>query len=245
MEDNEIYALDSHQQEPVPEPGQGKGEKGGKYFFCGLVTGLLLALLTASGVYLANRIQNYTSVKAGTESSKTEEKKEDKAEKETDDTAIDKDTYKKLCTLETIIDLYYYKEDVDKEALEIGAYKGLVAALGDPYSEYYSAEELEALYDSSQGIYYGIGAYVQLDADTTLPRLTGIIKGTPAEEADLRADDLVYKIEGEEMYGYTLQQAVSMMKGEEGTYVNITILRNGEEIEKTVQHRKVESPTVN
>lgn len=245
MEDNEIYVLDSHQQEPVPESGQGKGEKGGKYFCLGLITGLLLALLTASGVYLADRIQNYASVKADTEGSKTEEKKEDKAEKETDDTAIDKDTYKKLCTLETIIDLYYYKEDVDKEALEIGAYKGLVAALGDPYSEYYSAEELEALYDSSQGIYYGIGAYVQLDADTTLPRLTGIIKDTPAEEADLRADDLVYKIEGEEMYGYTLQQAVSMMKGEEGTYVNITILRNGEEIEKTVQRRKVESPTVN
>ena len=259
MEENEIYAVDNHQKSMPSGDDNGKGKNGGKYFWCGLITGLVFALLIVSGVYLANRIQNYLEVKADAEKhlssdkddedededDKEDEKDKDKEDEEERDTAIDQDTIDKMRVIETIINVYYYQEDVDRDALETGIYKGLVSALGDPYSEYYSAEELAALYDNSAGIYYGIGAYVQMDTDASLPRLTGIIAGTPAEEADLRPDDLVYKIEGEEMYGYTLQEAVSMMKGEEGTYVNITIVRDGEEIEKTVERRKVESPTVN
>lgn len=247
MEENEIYAVDSHQQNSSSGDKNGKGAGGGKYFYCGLITGLVFALLIVSGVYLANRIQNYMEVKADAEKSQLADKDKDDKDKDKesdDDTAIDQDTIDKLRVIETVIDLYYYQEDIDRETLETGIYKGIVAALGDPYSEYYSAEELAALYDDSAGIYYGIGAYVALDTATTLPKLTGIIEGTPAEEADLRPDDLVYKIEGEEMYGYTLQEAVALIKGEEGTYVNITIVRDGEEIEKTVQRRKVESPTV-
>lgn len=250
MEENEIYAVENHQQNSSSGGENGKGGNGGKYFYCGLVTGLVFALLIVSGVYLANRIQNYMAVKADAEKSQMADKDDEDEDKDKDedsdddDTAIDQDTIDKLRVIETVIDLYYYQEDIDRETLETGIYKGIVASLGDPYSEYYSAEELETLYDESEGIYYGIGAYVSIDTATSLPKLTGIIEGTPAEEADLRPDDLVYKIEGEEMYGYTLQEAVSLIKGEEGTYVNITIVRDGEEIEKEVQRRKVESPTV-
>ena len=152
----------------------------------------------------------------------------------------------KLQVLEDTIDRYYL-ESVDEQTLEKGVYDGLVEALGDPYSTYYSSEELKELQDKTEGIYYGIGAYVGIDADTSLPRLTGIIEGTPAQESGLRAGDLLYKVDGEEVQGLELTQVVSKIKGEEGTSVHLTIIREGatDYLEVDVVRRKVESPTVN
>ena len=56
-------------------------------------------------------------------------------------------------------------------------YRGLMEALDDPYSEYYTAEELNELTEQTQGIYYGIGAYVSMDSDTNLPKISGVIEG--------------------------------------------------------------------
>ena len=82
----------------------------------------------------------------------------------------------------------YYLEDVSAEDLEQGVYKGLLDALGDPYSVYYTADELETLQEKTQGIYYGIGARVSLDTETQLPKIASVISGTPAEEAGLMAN---------------------------------------------------------
>ena len=70
-----------------------------------------------------------------------------------------KTTMEKVNVLEGMIDDYYL-EDVSAEDLEQGVYKGLLDALGDPYSVYYTADELETLQEKTQGIYYGIGARV-------------------------------------------------------------------------------------
>ncbi|MBD5478383.1 MAG: S41 family peptidase [Lachnospiraceae bacterium] len=161
-----------------------------------------------------------------------------------DNTAITPEMIEKLQLIEEIIDTYYYQEGIDRKILEEGAYRGMVDALGDPYSGYFSAEELNELYQDSLGVYYGIGARVQLDTATTLAQISSVISNTPAEEADLRANDLIYKVDGTETYGMTLQEVVSMIKGEEGTYVHLTLIRDGKEIEKDVVRRKVESPTV-
>ena len=59
----------------------------------------------------------------------------------------------KVNVLEGMIDDYYL-EDVSAEDLEQGVYKGLLDALGDPYSVYYTADELETLQEKTQGIYY-------------------------------------------------------------------------------------------
>ena len=64
-------------------------------------------------------------------------------------------------------------------------YRGLMEALDDPYSEYYTAEELNELTEQTQGIYYGIGAYVSMDSDTNLPKISGVIEGAPAADVDL------------------------------------------------------------
>lgn len=212
-----------------------------KSFLGGIVTGVLVAALILSGVFMGRSAWNLY------QASRAQEAAAQSAAENTDsDTVANPQTMEKLKLLEDTIGKYYL-ESVDEQTLEKGVYDGLVKALGDPYSVYYSAEELKELQDKTEGIYYGIGAYIGIDADTSLPRLTGIIEGTPAQESGLRAGDLLYKVDGEEVQGLELTQVVSKVKGEEGTTVNLTIIREGESdyLEIDVVRRKVESPTVN
>lgn len=161
------------------------------------------------------------------------------------DSITDEEVVKKLGILEETIQEYFW-QDVDSEALQNGAYRGMLDSLDDPYSVYYTAEELIALQEQTQGIYYGIGAYITQDAETGYVMISGIIKNTPAEESNLMQGDHIYEINGESMYGKDSSYVVSKIKGEEGTYVKITVLRTGETdpIDIDVERRKIESPTV-
>lgn len=212
-----------------------------KSFLGGIVTGILAAALILSGVFMGRSAWNLFQASRAQEAAS-----QSAAENTGSDTVANQRTMDKLKLLEDTIGKYYL-ESVDEQTLEKGVYDGLVKALGDPYSVYYSAEELKELQDKTEGIYYGIGAYIGIDADTSLPRLTGIIEGTPAQESGLRAGDLLYKVDGEEVQGLELTQVVSKVKGEEGTTVHLTIIREGESdyLEIDVVRRKVESPTVN
>ena len=164
----------------------------------------------------------------------------------TAESMVDMNMQRKLQTIEQIIDFYYYKDDVDAEALSNGVYRGMMNAIGDPYSTYYSAAELQDLMEQTQGIYYGIGAYVSLDTVSGLPKIASAIPGTPAEAADLRPDDIIYKVDGQEVYGLDLTAVTALIKGEEGTTVNLTIVREGESdyLSIDVVRKKVETPTV-
>ena len=212
-----------------------------KSFLGGIVTGVLAAAPILSGVFMGRSAWNLLQASRAQEAAS-----QSAAENTGSDTVANQRTMDKLKLLEDTIGKYYL-ESVDEQTLEKGVYDGLVKALGDPYSVYYSAEELKELQDKTEGIYYGIGAYIGIDADTSLPRLTGIIEGTPAQESGLRAGDLLYKVDGEEVQGLELTQVVSKVKGEEGTTVHLTIIREGESdyLEIDVVRRKVESPTVN
>ena len=79
------------------------------------------------------------------------------------------------------------------------------------------------------------------------PKISGVIEGAPAEAADLRANDLIYEVDGESTYGLSLTEAVSMIKGPEGTDVVLTIVREGATgfLEVTITRAKVEATTVN
>ncbi len=162
------------------------------------------------------------------------------------ETIADTGMQMKMQTIEQIIDFYYYKDDVDAEALSDGVYRGMMDAIGDPYSTYYSAAELKSLMEQTEGIYYGIGAYVALDTVSGLPKIASAIPGTPAEAADLRPDDIIYKVDGQEVYGMDLTAVTALIKGEEGTTVNLTIIREGESdyLSVGVVRKKVETPTV-
>ena len=244
MQDNEIYTTGIAPGQQPENGGKKTQDKSGKFFWGGLFTGLIMSLLVVSSVYVVNRIQ-YAHKSGQTVGLHTREESQENTDGESvTGEAVNEDTVAKMKVIENVIDTYFYKEDVDKDAMVDGIFKGMVESLGDPYSEYYSKEELESLYQDSLGVYYGVGAYVSLDTTTGLAKVSGIIADSPAEEADLRAEDIIYKVDDVDVTGMSLQETVSLIKGDENTTVKLTLIRDGKEIEKEVTRRKVESPTV-
>ena len=160
--------------------------------------------------------------------------------------AVTTNTTRKMKAIEDVIHQYYL-EDTDAVSLENGIYAGMISSLGDPYSAYYSAEELKEMEQDVEGIYFGIGAYVGIDTATTLPVISGVIEGTPAEEVGLRDGDLIYKVDDTLTQGMDTSEVVALIRGEENTSVHLTLIREGEDdyVEVDVTRRKVESPTVN
>ena len=226
------------QQEVLVELKERKHEKAilkRNWFAGGMIAGLVVAILVSCVVYLVQMKNSRDVSVMGGRASQTE----------ATESAINALSLQKLGIIEDSINEYYLGE-ITKEELETGLYRGLVEATGDPYSEYYTAEELKKLQESTSGIYYGIGAYVGLDPETQYCKLTGIIEGTPAEEAGLMAEDIIVKIDGEDTFGMTTTEVVALIKGEENTEVVLTISRVGEKdyLEIPVTRRQVEAPTV-
>lgn len=151
----------------------------------------------------------------------------------------------KLQLLEYYIDQQYLEEG-DVANLEAGIYKGLLSGLEDPYSTYYTQEEYESLKESTNGVYYGIGAYVHQDTKTGVITIAKPFKDGPAYNAGVLPGDILYAVEGQEVTGMDLTAVVNLMKGKENTNVTITIMREGvaDPFDVTVVRGKVEVPTI-
>ena len=235
MDENQNY-FNHLNNEPASQPQKEQKGSGKALFFGGVIVGLAATLLVVGIVYLGIGIQNSVA-QNGSSSCKIELD---------DSSAINSNTISKLQALEQTIDTYYFLDEVSNEEMQDGIFKGMLESLGDPYSEYYTPEELAEMMEQSEGIYFGIGAYISLDTEKNLPKISGVMEGSPAEEADLRANDLIYEVGGVSTYGLTLTETVSMIKGEEGTEVTLTLIREGESdyLEITLTRRRVEAPTV-
>lgn len=232
-----------YQQSPAnsqyPGPPAGGHDNRGGVFLLGMLLGVLIMTLVGGCAYVGTRLYRLASDNTAREAS---------ADGGSADSLINETTIEKLETLEEIVEDYYYKdEDIDTDEMIEGMYAGVIDSLGDPYSVYYTAEEWRELVADTEGIYYGIGAYVSLDVSTGFAKISGVIAGTPAEEAGLRENDIICRVDGELTQGYELTEVTSMIKGEEGTTVHLTIYRDGEDdyLEMDVTRRKIESPTVN
>lgn len=156
-----------------------------------------------------------------------------------------KEVKKKLDTMQNLIDEYYI-DKVDGDTLADGLYQGLMYSLGDPYAAYYTREDFTSLMESTNGVYYGIGATVSQDAKTGIITVVKPFSGAPAYKAGILPGDVIYKVDGKEVTGIDLTEVVSNMKGKEGTKVVITVVREGETkpIDFTVERRKVDIPTI-
>ncbi len=207
-------------------------EENSKSFWKGLVTGLGVALLIAALAVTASKVirtfQMVGIIPSGAKESVTNSQ-----------------TIEKLSVLEDTIQKYFWK-DVTEEELEEGVYKGILESLEDPYSVYYTPEELLDLQQQTEGIYYGIGAYISQSTEAGYVQISKVMKNTPAEESGLMQGDYIYMVNGEDMFEKDSTYVVSKIKGEEGTKVMITVLREteSEPLEIEVERRKIESPTV-
>ena len=138
----------------------------------------------------------------------------------------------------------YYLEDIDEEELKDYLYYGLVAGLGDPYAAYYNEEETQSMLDSSAGSYCGIGAVFSQNMLTGVITVSRVYEGFPSYEAGMLPEDILIKVDGEEVTGQDLTNVVTKIKGEEGTEVTVTMLRGEEELDFTMKRRVIEVPTV-
>ena len=162
-----------------------------------------------------------------------------------DGSVVNRDSMNKLDVLEQYIREYYYEpEDIKEETLENGMYKGLMSSLGDPYTEYYTEDEYKSLTEDTTGIYKGIGAYIGLQEGTGAPMFTSIMPGTPAEEAGLKAGDIICEVNGTDTLSMSTSDVAALVKGEEGTTVDIKVSRDGQYITVTATRRTINVPTV-
>jgi len=216
------------QKEQIEQSNQRNG------YWSGLLSGLLLAILLIGSIYIGNQVYQIFTAKNTVKRAQAESEE-----------LLNDYTAAKVGVIEDTI-RQYYLEETEKSALEDGIYSGMVEALEDPYSVYYSAEELKEIQMSTEGIYYGIGAYISKAATDEFCTISGVIEDTPAEEADLRAGDIIYEVDGVLTQGMDTTEVVALIKGEEGTKVVLTLVREGESdyLEIPVERRKIESPTV-
>ncbi|MCL2705092.1 MAG: S41 family peptidase [Spirochaetaceae bacterium] len=147
----------------------------------------------------------------------------------------------------------YYVEDVDPKKLYEGAMKGMFESLGDPYSVFLTASDMDDLSDTTTGKFGGVGLYIsKFSGDITydekhLPyvKVVAPIEGTPAYRLGISAGDYIIKIGDKSTEKMTLDEVLKQLRGEPGTKVNITILR-GEDIVFAVdiQREYIVVPTV-
>ena len=151
----------------------------------------------------------------------------------------------KINMIEEYIDRYYV-EDVNKKDMEEMMYTGLVAGLGDPYTSYISAQDLQSFMDDTTGEFVGIGIEYTKDPTDGSILVAASIAGSPAEKAGIRPNDKIVKIDGQSVSTMDTQQVQNRIKGEEGTKVSVTIYREstGETLELELERAQIETTTV-
>lgn len=133
-----------------------------------------------------------------------------------------------------------FYQDVDESKMIEYATRGLMAGLDDPYSFYYTPEEYKKMMEDDEGNYVGIGVMIQANMETQACTIVRVFKGGPAEAAGVQRGDILYRV-GEDLLvtATNLDEAVSIMRGEPETDVDVTFIRNGEEITYTITRREV------
>lgn len=149
----------------------------------------------------------------------------------------------KLNALDSLLGDGFYFDDVDDEKAADNIFKAYLAAYGDKYTVYYTPEEYKSMMESTSGSFYGIGAVCQKADDGSI-LISEAYEDAPAYKAGIRNGDKVTEVNGEDITGMDLSVAVALIKGEKGTDVNLTVMRNGEKLSFTVTRDKIDIKTV-
>ena len=149
----------------------------------------------------------------------------------------------KAAEVQEIIETYFI-DDYDEDTLADGAASGMVDATGDEWSYYLSADEVAAYEESMANAYVGVGITITEDAEAGGMRVEEVVSGGPAEEAGIRVGDLLLAVEGEDVLPIGIDGTRNLVRGEEGTRVNMHFSRNGSEYDVSVERRSIETPVV-
>lgn len=136
-----------------------------------------------------------------------------------------------------------YNGKLTAAQLTNGLKEGLANAAGDPYTEYFSAKEAQEFSDQLNNTFSGIGAELGKDANDNLI-VVSPIKGFPAEKAGLKAKDTIATINGDSTQGYSIDKAVSLIRGKKGTTVKLQIVRAGVQLDFAIVRQDIKLPSV-
>ena len=129
--------------------------------------------------------------------------------------------------LQYMLNYYYERDSIDLDKLIDSAIDGLTKGLGDDFSYYHSAEEMEEERIEMGGEYGGLGIEVTYDREYKAVKVIAPMYGTPAWRVGLKSGDLIVKIDGQPVNKMTYMEAVRKLRGKPGTKVKIEVIREG------------------
>lgn len=132
--------------------------------------------------------------------------------------------------------------ELDTQKLVDGAKKGLVTATGDPYSVYFTDEEAEQFNNDLAGKFSGIGAEIGMKDNNLI--IVTTLDDSPARKAGLQTNDIIGKVNDDETTGWSVDQAVSKIRGDKGTTVKLTVLRGQDVKEFSIVRDNIVNPSV-
>ncbi len=132
-----------------------------------------------------------------------------------------------VVSLQELVGQQFYKDTKDVD-FKTGLKRSLFQSLEDPYSVYFDEKEFQSFNEMNEGSYGGIGVIVSPGEDGLIT-VVSPIEDTPGERAGLITGDKIIKVDGAEVFGEKIDEAVSKMKGQPGTAVTLTLLKKGNE----------------
>lgn len=210
-----------------PEDNQNKISMGA--YIASLIIVLILGI---GGTYVG--MQAF-SADEGEDTPPTEEQEE--SVEETDENEAVDSTSTSPQDLEAIEEMYtilmtQYFEEIESDLLIEGALEGMADAIGDPYTEYLDEVEASSMDEDIQGSFEGIGAEVMKEGEFV--RIISPIAGSPAEAAGLLPNDYIVEVDGESVADLSINEAVSLIRGPEGSEVDLLIQRGENQFDLTL-----------
>jgi len=135
-----------------------------------------------------------------------------------------------------------YVDPVSADVLNAPTVDETLKRLGDPYTMYFSPEEYQGFVESIDMRFYGIGIHIEMEAEGV--RVVSVIPGAPAEEIGLKTGDLIVRAAGQSLAGLSSEEAVNILRGLDGSMVQISVQQGSETKDYTVTRRAISEPTV-
>lgn len=148
---------------------------------------------------------------------------------------------RKLSQIQTLLEERFV-EEVDPVKLQDAAAEAMVDAAGDRWSHYISAVDYVSYLEHASNAYVGIGITIQLQEKTGVLEIIEVIEGGPAQQAGVQVHDQLVQVEGQQCAELGLDGTKTLVRGEAGTDVHVTVLRDGQQMEFTIPRKHFETP---
>ncbi len=136
----------------------------------------------------------------------------------------------------------YYVEPVKEDVLNSPTIEAILTQLDDPYTTFMTAEQYQDFNNSLEQNFSGIGIYLDIVEEGI--KVTALVSGSPAEKADLQVDDIITFIDGHSLNGLSSEEIIPLIRGPEGSMVQLLVQRSGTSFAVQVQRENIAIPSV-